>query len=62
MPTTKTPSLPILVEAPPVIKLYIKFTLVTVVIGVCAVIAGIAGGVMRDRLLNVYRRWLNYLE
>ena len=62
MPTTKSPDLPILVEAPPVIRLYIQFAVLTLLIGICAVIAGIVGGVVRDRLLNFYRRWLLYME
>ena len=62
MPTTKPPALPLLVEAPSVIRLYIRLAILSLLIGVCAVIAGIVGGVVRDRLLDVYRRWLNYLE
>ena len=62
MPTTKTPSLPILVEAPPVIRLYIRLAVLSTLIGICAVIAGIIGGVLKDRLESAYRRWLYYLE
>ncbi len=62
MPDKKAPPLPILVESPSVISLYFRLAVLTVLVGVLAVIAGVAGSLLKDHFVNLYRKWLNYLE
>ena len=62
MPGTRMSPLPILVESPSVISLYIRLALLSVLIGVIAMIAGVLGSMLKDYLVNLYRKWLYYLE
>ncbi len=62
MPDTKPPTLPLLVESPSVISHYFRLAVLTMLVGVVAVIAGVAGSLLKDYFVNLYRKWLNYLE
>jgi hypothetical protein len=62
MPDTKTPTLPILVESPSVISLYFRLAVLTILVGVLAMIAGVLGSLLKDYVVNLHRKWLNYLE
>ena len=62
MPDTKTPTLPILVESPSVISLYVRLAVLTVLVGVLAMIAGVVASYLRDYFVNLRRKWLNYLD
>ncbi len=62
MPNTKTHNLPILAQSPSVISLYFRLAVLTVLVGVLAVIAGVAGSLLKDYFVNLRRKWLNYLE
>ena len=62
MPETRTSAMPFMLEPPSVISLYIRLALLTLTVGVCAVIAGVVGSLLRDYFLNLYRKWVNYLE
>jgi hypothetical protein len=58
----KKPPIPVLVEPPSVVSLYLRLALVTLVIGLVAVIAGVIGSLLNDYLENIYRKWINYLQ
>jgi hypothetical protein len=62
MPNTMTPTMPILVESPSVISLYFRLAVLTVLVGVLAMIAGVVGSLLKDYFVNLHRKWLNYLE
>ena len=62
MPNTMTPTMPILVESPSVISLYFRLAVLTVLVGVLAMIAGVVGSLLKDYFVNLRRKWLNYLE
>ncbi len=62
MPDKKTSNLPILAQSPSVISLYFRLALWSLLIGALAMIAGVVGGLLEDRFVNLYRKWLNYLE
>ena len=53
---------PFLNEPPSVIRLYIKFALLSILIGVTAVIAGITFGLLEEYLVGLYRKWIYYLD
>ena len=62
MPETKSTSIPFLVQPPSVISLYIRLAVLSVLIGVSAVIAGVMFGLLEEYLTAFYRRWINYLD
>jgi hypothetical protein len=62
MPAPKRSTVPILVEPPSVIELYLRLASLTMMISVCVVIVAVTGALLKDHLLNLYRKWLYYLE
>ena len=62
MHETKSASLPIIIEPPSVIDLYIQLAVITLTITIFAVIAGLIATLLRDYVQDAYRRWINYLE
>ncbi len=62
MPDTRFSALPILIESPSVVSLYIRLVAVSLLIGVSAVIAGVVSSLLKDYLVSLYRKWLYYLE
>ncbi len=62
MPVTSKPTLPILVESPSVVSHYFRLAVLSLLIGVFALIAGVVGSLLKDYFVNLYRKWLNYLE
>ncbi len=62
MPDLKTPMLPILVESPSVISFYFRLAVLTVLVGILVTIAGVAGSLLKDYYVKLYRKWINYLE
>ena len=62
MPDSKSSSMPFLGEPPSVIQLYIRFALMSVLIGVSAVIAGVIFSLLEDYISGLYRKWINYLD
>ena len=62
MPDTKSSSIPFLLEPPSVIDLYIRLALLSVLIGVSALIVGVMFGLLGDHLKGLYRKWIYYLS
>jgi len=58
----KQTKMPIILEPPSVIRLYVQLAVETLFLGIFALLAILLVSLLHDRFMNFYQKWILYLE